>query len=233
MHDALHLVLVLGFDGDAVAVSAHGNDTVLQVGSQRHIYHLVELLVDPAAGLADLPADSSKAGTGLVGDVLFGENAAVDLFGQALQRIETVEKVEEDVVLGPDLLTISEGGDASSAGLGRSVFLHAGHIVQKRGQMKELRRRQRTSDGQGSEGIAEVSVGAEINISLPDQELERRVRLLLRQPDVRQVVHGPQISAERLGGGGIGVFRQLVDYFIIFNDAKYFFIHGTTNLLIG
>ena len=85
--------------------------------------------------------------------------------------------------------------------------------------MKQFCCRQRAAYRESAKCIAEVSVGTEIHISFSDQELERRVRLLLREAYVRKIVHRLEISAESLGGSGIGVFRQLFDYFVKFNDS--------------
>ena len=82
--NALHLVLILRFNGNTVAVSAHSDNAVLKVWSQRHIYHFIELLMDPSARFADLPADSAKSRARLVRDLLLGKDAAEYLPGEAL-----------------------------------------------------------------------------------------------------------------------------------------------------
>ena len=142
--------------------------------------------MDPVSCETDLTADPPEAGTCVVRDILLGKDAALDLPGEALKRIQTVEQVEENVVLRLGLLpVITQGGDPfSSIGSG-AVNLHAPDVVKKRRQMQKLCGCQSASDRERAKGISEVPVAAKIHISLSDQELQGSVRLLLGKADVR------------------------------------------------
>ena len=142
--------------------------------------------MDPAAGKTDLTAHSAEAGTGLVRDVLLGEDAPLDLSGEAFQRIQAVKEVKEDIVLRLLRFAVAaQSGNALSSVLSRSVGLHASDVVQKRGQVQQLCRCERASDRERSECIAKIPVGAKVHIAFTDQELQRSVRLLLGKADVR------------------------------------------------
>ncbi len=224
--DARHLALVLRLDGQAVPVAAHGDDVVLQVGRQRDIDHLLELLVDLVAGEADLPAHFAQSRARVIGDLLLGDDAAADLALQRAQRIEAVEHVEERILFDDLLvgLTLPAGDPAAAVGRG-PVGLHTVHVVQERGQVEQFGRGKRSSDRQGSEHIGEIAVAAEADGTFAQQHGKCSFRLDLRVLDLGETAHGEQLPAQFPARLGAGQLCQTVDDLVVFDDAEYFFIH--------
>ena len=99
MYESGDLGFVLGLHRDTVAVAAHGDHTVLQIGGVGRIDHLRQLLVDPVSGLLDLTANFPEGRRGVVRHLVFRDDAAPDLRGERRNGIEAVKKVEEDIGL--------------------------------------------------------------------------------------------------------------------------------------
>ena len=81
MNHAGNLVLVLGFDGQAVAAVAHGNHRILQIGAVG-IQNGVQLGVDLVRGQLHGPAHVGEPGAGVVRHLVLAEDTALDLLIQ-------------------------------------------------------------------------------------------------------------------------------------------------------
>ena len=69
MDQARDLGFVFSLDGDAVPVSAHGDDAVLQIGGIGGIDHFCQLLVHLVAGLLHLAPDLAQGGRSVIRDL--------------------------------------------------------------------------------------------------------------------------------------------------------------------
>lgn len=89
MNHAVHLALVLCLDRDAVTVVAHGNHGILKVAAVGAADHGHELAVYLVVGLEHGAADALQLRAGIVGNLLLGEDAAVDFSGQPRQGVSS------------------------------------------------------------------------------------------------------------------------------------------------
>ena len=66
MDQPLHLGAVFGFDRDAVPVSPHGDDGVLEIGAHGSVYKTVQRTVDPVIDPVYAAADVLQRAAGVV-----------------------------------------------------------------------------------------------------------------------------------------------------------------------
>ena len=101
MYESGDLGFVLGLHrGYSIAVAAHGDHTVMQIGGVGRIDHLRQLLVDPVSGLLDLTANFPEGRRGVVRHLVFRDDAASDLRGERRNGIEAVKKSKRTSVSG-------------------------------------------------------------------------------------------------------------------------------------
>ncbi len=206
VHDAGDLRLVLRPHRQAVAIVADRDQALLQIGGVAGVHHLRELAVDLFAGLQDAAADALEFRRSVVRDVVFGENDAPDLGGEALHGIQALEVIGERVVLRGILLK-----DA--------VLPRAAGVLEERGKLQELRRGDLRADGERLEGIVKITVAAERNGALPEKVGRRGLGLGLRLLYVIEDVHRREGEAELFARRRRGVLGEAFRDPVEFGDA--------------
>ena len=91
MNHTGHLTFVFRLYRYAVAVIAHGNDGVLQIGAQGAVYHGIQLGMNSVVGDSHAAPDMFQGRACIVGNLLLGEDTAVNLVCNGRKRFQSVK----------------------------------------------------------------------------------------------------------------------------------------------
>ena len=107
-----------------------------------------------------------------------------------------------------------------------AVGLDTTYIVQKSGQLYQLRDGQSAADLQGSDGEAQIFIPTERGAAIFEQAGQGVLRLCLCQSDLFDIGGGQKKRALLLAGRGVSLIRQELQYFRIFQSFENLCIHG-------
>ena len=169
--------------------------------------------MDPLCGHGHAASDMLQARTGVVADLLLGNDTPVNLPGQLRQRLQRRKQRRQRIVRRVLPVLPAE-------------ILYPRHVFQQRRDVQKLRNGKGASDLQGPQAHAQLPGASEGNASLLKQPGQSVRRFLLGALNIGKPVHGDKLPAEpppRIRGG---MLRKPVDDLIIFKGFQYFFVHG-------
>ena len=116
MNHAGHLRSVFGFDRNTVAVTTHGNNSVLQISAEWTIDHTGQCRVYTVIHCADLTADLLQRAAGIVTDLVFADDTTVNLGRKKRYRFQHIKITVQTVGKFFDGLMSSIGFGSSGCG---------------------------------------------------------------------------------------------------------------------
>ena len=136
-------------------------------------------------GLVDTAADTFEIGAGIISNLFFGDDTAIDLILQWSQWLQLFKKRIQAV--SNLFITLCPGVGSGSAG-----------TCQRGCDFKQLGSRQITADLQGFQAEADILVIAEMDTSTFDQACKSVSSLLLGFFNCSQFCHGCQFLTDFL-----------------------------------
>ena len=198
VHESGHGPLVLGLDGDDVALGARRDDGLLQgLGVARRGDDLLQRVVHSRARRADEPADGGKLGARRVRDLVLAHDGAGDL---VLQKIIRLQGVEEIVDAG--LLLALDG----------AVAAHGARRAEDAGDVDELARVQNAAHVGALQACAHVLHAGERGAPLHHHELGGGAGLVQAFLHLGAVAGGAERAGDVLRRGGRGLLREQLQH---------------------